>query len=390
MEQTKMAVTARRMTTARALLVKENPFFGHLAMGLKLACAPCGTACTDGNRLIFDPDFAEKLSDREMEFVVLHEVLHCALDHCTRGKGLHSEIHNIACDIVVNSTILEMWGLDTFLVAGKEPMHRTPNGKEGRLFNTEEVYHMLLKNKKRNLNHQTVYSALDIHDLWQGIEDTEQLQNVWQVRVMKAAEACADISEMPPAVRKLAEELLQRSKVNWRQLLHDFIQYDIYDYTFLPPDRRFSDSDFFLPAYNEDAENGSANDIWVCVDTSGSVTDETLTLAMVEIQDAMRQAGLKGMISFFDHNITDPVPFSDEEELKRMTPMGGGGTSFSIIFRYLKEELYPELPKAILIFTDGYARCPAEDAAMEVPVLWLISKGGKKDMPWGQVVEIKY
>ena len=132
------------MTDARALLVRDNPFFGHLSMGLQLACAPCGTACTDGTRLIFDPDFAEKLTDREMQFVILHEVLHCVLEHCTRGRTLNSALFNISCDIVVNSTIFAMWGIESFSVAGEEPMHLAPNGKEGREYNAEEVYHMLI------------------------------------------------------------------------------------------------------------------------------------------------------------------------------------------------------------------------------------------------------
>ena len=81
---------------------------------------------------------------------------------------------------------------------------------------------------------------------------------------------------------------------------------------------------------------------------------------MAEILDAMRQAGLKGSISFFDSNITEPEPFESENDLKDLTAQGGGGTSFHIIFRYLKEKLYPNLPRAILIFTDGCARFPDE------------------------------
>ena len=65
MDEMKVKNTVRRMTEERALLIKNNPFFGHLSMGLQLACAPCKTACTDGSRLIFDPAFAEKLSDQE-------------------------------------------------------------------------------------------------------------------------------------------------------------------------------------------------------------------------------------------------------------------------------------------------------------------------------------
>lgn len=50
--------------------------------------------------------------------------------------------------------------------------------------------------------------------------------------------------------------------------------------------------------------------------------------------------------------------------------------------------MYPEPPKAIMIFTDGYAPWPNERAAQDVAVLWLISKDGKEDAPWGKVVKL--
>lgn len=416
MDEMKVKNTVRRMTEERALLIKNNPFFGHLSMGLQLACAPCKTACTDGSRLIFDPAFAEKLSDQELQFVILHEVLHCVFRHCIRGKGLHSVLYNIACDIVVNSTILAMWGQESMMIAGEKAMHLAPDGKEGREYNAEEIYQMLIhqnhtngiyqmqtdqNNANKSSQMQTNQnppasmqtdnegfekSSFDRHDIWQGICDKAQLQDNWNRKIQSAFRQCGDSTGMPQQVRTIVQDIARRSGLNWKQLLHDFLQSDTYDYNFLPPDRRYAFSDFYLPAYNMDEEHQTADDIWVCIDTSGSVTGEELTCTMAEILDAMRQAGLKGRISFFDSNITEPEPFEFENDLKNLTAQGGGGTSFHIIFRYLKEKLYPDLPRAILIFTDGYARFPEQKAALDVPVLWLICKGGNADVPWGQVI----
>lgn len=418
MDEMKVKNTVRRMTEERALLIKNNPFFGHLSMGLQLACAPCKTACTDGSRLIFDPAFAEKLSDQELQFVILHEVLHCVFRHCIRGKGLHSVLYNIACDIVVNSTILAMWGQESMMIAGEKAMHLAPDGKEGREYNAKEIYQMLIhqnhtngiyqmqtdqNNANKSSQMQTNQnppasmqtdnegfekSSFDRHDIWQGICDKAQLQDNWNRKIQSAFRQCGDSTGMPQQVRTIVQDIARRSGLNWKQLLHDFLQSDTYDYNFLPPDRRYAFSDFYLPAYNMDEEHQTADDIWICIDTSGSVTGEELTCTMAEILDAMRQAGLKGRISFFDSNITEPEPFEFENDLKNLTAQGGGGTSFHIIFRYLKEKLYPDLPRAILIFTDGYARFPEQKAALDVPVLWLICKGGNADVPWGQVIQL--
>lgn len=408
MDEMKVKNTVRRMTEERALLIKNNPFFGHLSMGLQLACAPCKTACTDGSRLIFDPAFAEKLSDQELQFVILHEVLHCVFRHCIRGKRLHSVLYNIACDIVVNSTILAMWGQESMMIAGEKAMHLAPDGKEGREYNAEEIYQMLIhqnhtngisqmltdrNNANKSSQMQTdnegfEKNSFDRHDIWQGICDKAQLQDNWNRKIQSAFRQCGDSTGMPQQVRTIVQDIAHRSGLNWKQLLHDFLQSDTYDYNFLPPDRRYAFSDFYLPAYNMDEEHQTADDIWICIDTSGSVTGEELTCTMAEILDAMRQAGLKGRISFFDSNITEPEPFEFENDLKNLTAQGGGGTSFHIIFRYLKEKLYPDLPRAILIFTDGYARFPEQKAALDVPVLWLICKGGNADVPWGQVIQL--
>lgn len=397
MDQKQMALTAKRMTEARARLVRDNPFFGHLALGLQLACAPCGTACTDGERLIFDPSFAEQLkTDKEMEFVTIHEVLHCAMGHCTRGNGLNQELFNIACDLVVNSTILEMWGMNSFRVAGENVMHLAPDGKEGRDHNAEEIYDMLLKQKSPQNGKAgcgkpqsgSEWQTLDRHDIWQTIDQKDRIRDIWNRRIVEAASACQGTGQMTSSVRALAESLLYRSETDWKQLLHDFIQYDTYDYSFLPPDRRFSDSNFFLPAFNIDLDQGSVHDIWVCVDTSGSVENGQLAEVMEEIQDAMRQTGLTGAVSFFDVDITEPEPFETEEKFHKITPKGGGGTSFHVIFDYLRDHLSNTPPKAILVFTDGYAHWPKEESAMGIPVLWLIRKGENVNAPWGRVAKI--
>lgn len=392
------------MTEARAALIMDYPFFGYLSLRLQLACAPCGTACTDGERLIFDPEFEKELkTDQEMQFVILHEILHCALGHCTRRGSRSAHLYNIACDTVVNSIILDMWGLGTLLVAGSEPVHLAPNGEEGRKYNAEEVYEMLLKQgpqsspisnpKIQKASDNTAASPLDNHDIWDAIRDSTGIDNQWSRNILDASSLCSGrngLTEMPPVMREIMDRLLKASKADWKQILHDFLQYDFYDYSFSPPDRRFSSEDFFLPAFNIDEEQAAAAGLWVCIDTSGSISNQQLAEVLAEVQDAMGQAGLAGTVSFFDTAITDPVPFTTVEEFRKVIPKGGGGTDFNIIFQYLRENIYPELPRAILIFTDGYVYdWPKEEDAMDVPVLWLIKKGCNTDIPWGRLAELE-
>ncbi len=357
-----------------------------------LACAPCGTACTDGERLVFDPAFVGKLTDRELKFVLLHEVLHCVLNHVIRGKALHALLYNIACDIVVNSLILQMWGLnDEFKVNGQEVMHLAPDGREGYELQAEEIYQMLLRENEEGWQVITAadgIGCIDRHDLWDKIGDAGQFKSSWDDRIRKSANMPGAGAGMTPTIRRLVKDLQRSTRTDWRQILQDFIRYEEYDYTFQPPDRRYMDQDILLPAFNLDKWNGTADKLWVCVDTSASVGTQELTEAMSEILDAVDQVNLKGMVSFFDRQVSEPQPFYSIEDLKKIRPVGGGGTDFYAIFRYLGRYMMEDPPRGILIFTDGYASCPPEYVSRGIPVLWLISEGGDPNLPWGMVVKI--
>ena len=76
------------------------------------------------------------------------------------------------------------------------------------------------------------------------------------------------------------------------------------------------------------------------------MTDKELKNAMSEVQDAMRQAGLTGSISFFDGDVTEPIPFASEDEFEKITPYGGGGTSYHPIFERMEEFFSAGLPKS--------------------------------------------
>lgn len=219
-------------------------------------------------------------------------------------------------------------------------MHVVPDGVEGREYNAEEVYLMFLcdSNDKGRLSIELsgkhADHAVDRHNVWMVITDETATREAWNKRIQKAISDCQGIVQQPSSIRKIREKLNKRSKVDWKQMLHVFLQYDEYDYSFLPPDRCFSAGDYYLPAYNVDQNRGSAHDIWISMDTSASMTDKELKQAMDEVQDAMRQEGLTESVSFFDGDITKPVSFAiEEEEFMSTIPSGGGQTSYQPIFK---------------------------------------------------------
>lgn len=394
----------KRLMLSKMRILCNNGFYGLLLMHMKYGLdAECGTAYTDGKVIRFDPKFLDELNDDELDFIMMHEILHVALQHCFRGRELEKELYNIACDIVVNSNILLSNNMDTRTITLRsdgEAMHLAPNGKEGYEYTAEEVYNMLQKNlgmnnAKLQSNGKTknTTNIIDNHTKWQQIEKNEELEELWISRldeVSKTIEIRDSIinRETMPAFAQRRLKELKNAQTDWREILIDFLQEEVVDYSFMPPDRRFDDCPFFLPDFND--KDIKPENILFMIDTSASMKDDMVTAAYSEVKGAIEQFNGKliGMLGFFDAVVIEPVPFENEEEFEMIKAIGGGGTNFQIIFNYVKEYMTDNLPVSIIILTDGYAPFPKESEAMGILVIWLLNNE-KVNPSWGKVARIK-
>lgn len=410
---------------SRLRILANHGFYGLLLAHMTFALdEELETASTDGKKIYFGPSFLDKITDTELDFVMMHEILHVVLQHCFRDGDRDHDAFNIACDIVVNSNILKSCGGNvrkiTVKCAGGESMHIAPDGKEGYLYTAEEVYEMLpssMKKKRRqgkpksgdgsndgenggdnpnddrraNPATSGKYGTLDDHSRWAQGDIDNEIIDTWAghfedaVRVVTITEPSNTWGNIPAFAQRILLERRQ-AKTDWREVLNNFIQEEINDYSFSPPDRRFTESDFFLPDYNE--KDDSVKDILFMIDTSGSMSDQMITDAFNEVRGAIIQFNgrLEAHLGFFDATVIDPVPFSSIDELEIIKPVGGGGTNFHCIFEYVRHKM-DTLPSSIIILTDGYAPFPQRDDAMDIPVLWVINNDDVNP-PWGKVIRI--
>lgn len=395
----------KRLVMSRMRLLINNGFYGLLLMHMIYSIDEnCETAATDGHRIFFGPKFLDELSDSELDFIMMHEILHVVLQHCMRQGDYDSEQFNIACDIVVNSNILLSNNMNRNSIKLRkygESMHIAPDGKEGYEYTAEQIYAMLPPMPKGKTPKPSLGASWDDHTRWSGSSEennggfggeNEYLREQWEKWLIDVCEVISirDSTKSFGGGPVLAQRILKqirRGQIDWREILNNFVQEEITDYSFTPPDRRFDDSPFFLPDYNEKEE--SIGNIWFVIDTSGSISDDAIKAAYSEICSAIDQFNgkLSGILSFTESYVTDPVPFSSVDELMSIKPVGGGGNDFSDIFRYMKNHMLNELPSQIIIITDGYDSFPPEEAAMEIPVLWLLNNKNV-DPPWGKIARI--
>lgn len=422
LSESKIKGCIKRLLLSRMRILYNHGFYGLLLMHMIYAVSEeIETACTDGVRITFGIDFLDSLSDSELDFVMMHEILHVVLQHCFRGDFEDPEAYNIAADIVVNSNIMLENGMKASSITLSKygiAMHVAPDGKEGHEYTAEQVYAMLPKNlnKKGNNNlnkkgnnkspgsavgrakkeiskeqHQPV-RVWDDHSRWGKYEEDDTLRDVWVKRFEDAAEAIkirdpSNARGLLPAFAERILKELKKTQTDWRTILNDFIQEEVVDYSFAPPDRRFDDSPFFLPDFN--GKEDRVEDILFMIDTSGSMSDDMIAAAYSEVKGAIDQFNgkLKGWLGFFDAAIIKPQPFSDENEFKIIKPAGGGGTDFQIIFEYVFHHMSDKLPVSIIILSDGDAPFPLEKLAGGIPVLWLLNNE-EVNPPWGKVARI--
>lgn len=415
-----------RLMQSRMRVLCSNGFLGVLLMHMQFSVDEnIDTAATDGSRIYFGTRFLDEITDKELDFVLMHEIMHVVLRHLERTGKRNRFLFNVASDIVINSNVAKFAGGDVRAITIEKygvSMHLAPDGKEGHLYGAEEVYEMLVKKLgggsstdgdeeqegdgddgakgKSGVKPSSWHTdgsgcadeSWDDHTRWDNAaEKPEDLQeaDLWRKRIQDAAEAASlrGRGTVPACVERAIEEL-KDPQTDWRTLLSAFVQEEICDYSLTPPDRRFDGGDFYLPDFNE--KDDSVKNILFMIDTSASMTKKMVTLAYSEIKGAIDQFNgkLQGWLGFFDAAVVEPTPFVGEDEFKVIRPKGGGGTDFQIIFKYVQEHMQEDPPVSIVILTDGYAPFPDEKEAQDIPVLWLLNN---KDVQptWGTVARIK-
>ena len=432
-----------KIIESRTRLLRNNPFFALLLMHLRfVALEGKGTVSTNGRCVFFSADFLSKLYSDELDFILCHQVMHILNGDVWRESDLVGENFHHACDIVINSQLEECgFNKERYPHLGKVFSKSGLDGAPGKLFTAKESYDRLYYNvesmsdsdkkrfmfdsdekwdKKKDVGRNGVvlldaddFYAMDFAGKQIEVDEQERIEGeggtsdgslytptkkallklAWEMRMAQAESAmrkmmsegkCAGTT---PGFISRKIDRLGRSRLDWKQILNGFLREETTDYSFLPPDRRFCESEFFLPDYNE--KDYVAKDVLFMVDTSGSVNRTEMTLAFTEIKGAIEQFGgqLNGKLGFFDYEVNGVTEFSSVKDVLKATPVGGGGTSFGAVFDYVRVNYKEALPACIVIFTDGCAEYPDEDCALGVPVLWLINNEDAKP-PWGRVARV--
>jgi predicted metal-dependent peptidase len=396
--------TLQRIKRAIINIQQNNSFFAYLLLYLKFH------EVTDKNyfpkdnytmavdvqgNVYYFKDWVDKLTDTELRFIILHELLHLVLLHLLRGKNKNPQIFNISADICVNSLLKE----------NKSPLPRKeiggliPNDKQeiqiGPVLvkncnkrTAENIYEELMKNlpqveisisfgdgsngnsekgdkdgkgdgspNESNKNSKGLYKgAFDIHITAANGKLSEkqraEIEAEWKDRIHQALTSSQMRGDVPAGIERLIGEL-HKETINWKVLLRRYITQSIpSNYTWSRPSRRSISSGIYFPdVLCESIKVG------IGIDCSGSIDNSTLNDFLSEIVGMARSYAGKIDMTLWTHDIDVSEKYEVKngkiEKIKKLKIVGGGGTSHTKIFEVMKKEL--KNCKCAVFLTDGYS-----------------------------------
>jgi len=366
-----------KITVARIGMLLRHPFFGNMATRLKIENCDdwCPTAATDGRHLYFNTQFFNMLTEKQIEFVIAHEIMHCVYDHLTRREDRDPRLYNIASDYIVNNLLVR----DSI----GHKVTQIPIFQDFKYdgWTSEEVYDDLKKQEEEQGEGQGDAGngeLLDEHVDWtqepgdesnnngtpqQGSdgepqssrptlsdEEMKKIRDEIKESMIQAAQA-AGAGNVPGEIKRIIQELTE-PKMNWREIIQTQIQSTIRaDYTFSRPSRKNWHSSAILPGMDFD----ESIEVAVALDMSGSIGHEQARDMLSELQGIMEQyKDYRITVWCFDTQVYNTQEFTSDngEDITTYEPMGGGGTDFDCNWKYMKEN--DMQPKKFIMFTDGY------------------------------------
>jgi predicted metal-dependent peptidase len=393
----------QKVVRARTQLLLNHPFFGTLCVRLKLMPGSLPTMGTNGRRIVYNPAYVDQLKPVELEGVLAHEVLHCALaHHCRRGQR-DAELWNQAADYAVNPILLAS---GVVLPAGVLVDAAFAD------LSAEEIYERL---RQREQNSKAVCPAGDpgasqqppaiaqhdnpvarpspgprpgaIGEVTDAVDENgaapsqaekARQEREWAIASEQALRSARACGHEPSGVERAIERERQ-SEVDWRAVLRDFVAASRpSDYSWMPPSRRHLGRGLYLPSI----VRASVGALVIAVDTSGSIGAGELEQFAGEISAIAEDVQPDSIrVVYCDAAVQANQEFEPGDAVV-LYPKGGGGTDFRPVFSWVDEQGL--IPACLIYLTDLACACYPEPPPY--PVLWVTDS--RESGPFGETLRI--
>lgn len=406
-----MSSAASSVRKSRLRVILDHPYLSSAAAAYPLveSCGSwCPTMATNGFRIWVNLEWAGSVEPRELDFVYMHELLHCLLGHIDRREHRETRLWNVATDFATNA-LLSASGL-------KVPEGGLYDSRYHRL-SAEVIYDLLWQQVPRTDGSLDEYlhgvgKCLDIHldpDEGGALElarsggtrdpaasdssglsvDTPNEDSPTKLERYRLRKLLLDEARRKTQGRLAAyfnEEILaaQERTVPWQHILSQFVSgLRKSDYRLFPFNRKHLWNGLFLPSVG----TPGPEHLVVAIDTSGSMSATEISQILGEVASLRITAGGAVTVIQCDDMIHDVQTYCGHDPIDpRVEVRGRGGTDFRPVFSYIETEFCGHPPDALIYLTDGFGDAPM--AQPTYPTLWVLTHAGRMPVSWGQEVRM--
>lgn len=381
-----MSDALKKIRAARVSLVTGEPFFGALALGLKIQeDTSCETAWVDGRTLGYNPTFIESLTHDMTVALVAHEVMHCAMGHPWRRDARDPKGWNIACDKAINGELRKSFTLPDGALYPDA-------GGEGK---SSEWYYARIQEQESkddgNNGKGTPHAGNgpgtptpdplgEVRDAPTGPDadgDPAPTEQEWKQNTAAAMQQAKMQGKMPGGLARDVSEALKPQLDIRALLLRFFSERANGDYSWSRPNPRYISQGFYLPVL----ESKDMGEVAIMVDTSGSVDAVSLSYARAIVESVIDECCPSGVTVYYADAKVCRVDRFEKHDPLVWHPAGGGGTNFCPALEAIEAE--GNAVCAVCI-TDLMGRFP--EVPPSLPVLWLATNN--RIAPFGETVPI--
>jgi predicted metal-dependent peptidase len=393
------------------------------------------TAATNGRELMWHPNGIRKLTLKQVVVRLKHEVLHIALDHCSRGR-MADKTHwlwNYAIDFADNTMIEHAW---------RQQNHRDQTSKiddfNHPLWNTglgipitiEEFKYMLVDEKEDHIDPRKwkmgkdnpLLRVVDMSLFGRSAESIYRELIEWLIEHDKDPRATITLGELIDTINHMPIEIdkqelirqltkaiaaAQQMRGNIPSYIEEMLgelsdpqtSFDDYfnrlvrkikqdgglnsDYTRFR--RRFISQRIYLPTYTCYRPR-----CIVLLDTSGSMSQKAITLLVSELKVFDRMADILVVPVDAEPHWEAATKVNRASDIPTIKVVGRGGTVFNDFFRDFSSKMRSYGPFDVVVaLTDGeFGTIPAE-LEPNCQVAWVLSKESPHfEPPFGKVVPL--
>ena len=421
--------TIRRCYTQ---IITNLGFFADLLFQLNMVEARPGagieTMATDGKSIVYWPPFVNSLTQEEVSFVIIHEIMHNANFHFARQAGRNHDLWNQAADYAINIQIDDM--------AKELPRKilKAPGkillDEAYRNMSAEQVYDILAKKnpppqqgggqgkqgqgqgqpkpgqgqgqgqpkpgqgqgqgqgqpgqpgqgqpgqgqggdgspapgdiRKPGSLDGAGTQVYEGNNEMQDSKSAQELEDKWAIarKVAGQKNIGTGSGSMDRWIKKI-----NKSKVNWKVELKKFVSsiYDEKDYAYF--NKNYIDMGDYISGI-KDVDTSTFDNVVIAIDTSGSITEETLAKFGAELMKIFKTYTVNNCYviwcdSTIPRNGVQLFKVADKNfKLDKLQPVGGGGTSFKPPFAWVQKNLIKKgkIPAFMIYFTDACGDAPS-------------------------------